>query len=642
MENSLFHVITTLDKGIQYLLNCQKPDGHWSGEVEGDTILESEYLLLMAILRNFDEVKFQKAKQYLKNKALPDGGWSIYPGGPPELNASVKAYFALKIFGCDPNCSFMVKTRKIIQSLGGADKCNSYTRFYLAALGQIPWDAVPAVPPELILLPRWCHFDIYEMSSWTRTFVIPLSIIWSFKPITKIDNNLGISELFNKSPYIKPQCNLFRWKRFFFFLDSLLKRLESYNIHPFRKIAIRHAETWMLKHFEKSAGLGAIFPPMVYSLIALRCLGYDDNHPQVKKAWAELNSLAIEDSETMRLQPCTSPVWDTAIAMNALASSSLSINKINESLKKSVSWLLEKEVRSKGDWSIKRPNLAPGGWYFEYENEFYPDIDDTAMVLLAFSKLNLETNESYESTIRRGIDWILGMQGKDGGWGAFDVDNNKTILCHVPFADHNAMIDPSTSDITARVIEMLSRYGYTLQDKPIQKAVSFILREQESDGSWYGRWGCNYIYGTWQALKGLTSIGIDENNISIQRGAKWLISRQNSDGGWGESYESYRTKEKAGYGPSTPSQTAWAIMGLISAGCGKSDYVKRGIRYLIETQNDDGSWNEEMWTATGFPLVFYLRYDLYRISFPIWALGMYVEFMDRYEIHDFNRVVKRT
>lgn len=608
-----------------YLLSRQRPDGHWVGEAEGDTILESEYILLMTILRNGDRSKLLKAAEYIRRKQLPEGGWAIYEGGCPDLSASVKGYFALKLAGTDPGESHMALARKRILEMGGAGLCNSYTKFYLAALGQIGWDDAPAVPPELMLLPDWFYLNIYEISSWSRTFVVPLSIIWAHRPTAILPKEIGISEIFVPSKSGYENIGTLTWKRAFLWMDAAIKSFERRGIHPRRREALTQAKEWMFARFERSAGMGAIFPPMIYALIALRCLGYSDDDPQVVRARAALEALEIEEGDTLRLQPCTSPVWDTAIAMNALTSAGLPPD--DPRLVRSAEWMVSKEVRHPGDWSRKRPELEPSGWYFEYENEFYPDIDDTAMVLLALKGVDTSAVPGASDAIRRGLNWILGMQGKDGGWASFDVDNNKKLFCSVPFADHNAMIDPSTADITARILEMLAAYGYDESHPQVRKAIRYVLREQESDGSWFGRWGVNYIYGTWQALKGLWAMGFTPDHPSVRRAARWLISFQNDDGGWGESCKTYDCPAERGMGRSTASQTAWALMGLMVSGRADSEAVRRGVEYLVRTQNSEGSWDEQEWTGTGFPRVFYLRYHLYRHTFPLWALGMYDGYM---------------
>jgi len=612
-----------LSHAVEYLLKLQTEDGYWSAELEGDTILESEYIILMRFLGRGDEEKLRKAARYLLSKQMDNGGWAIYPGGPVDVGASVKCYLALKMTGTSPDEPFMAKAREAIREAGGVPAVNSYTKFYLAMLGQIPWHDAPAVPSELNLLPNWFYFNIYEISSWSRTFVVPLTIIWARKPVIRIPDEQGISELLGPGDRERVRLKMKRpalsWRNFFIGVDSLVKLAERWRILPLRERGVRKAERWMLDHFENSAGLGAIFPPMVYALIALRVLGYADDSPEVCRAWDELAALEIEEEETLRVEPCTSPVWDTAIAINALAEAGVAAD--SPAMAKAASWIVSKEVRMRGDWSIKRPDLEPGGWYFEFRNDFYPDIDDTAMVLMALEK-SADVPGKQES-MRRGLSWLLGMQGRDGGWASFDVDNNKSIFNAIPFADHNAMLDPSTSDITARILEMFSFLDVDPHSPVVHRAIAFLRSEQESDGSWYGRWGVNYVYGTWQAIRGLTRIGIGTDDPMVRRGARWLVSVQNDDGGWGESCRSYWEPELKGRGPSTASQTAWALMGLMCAGERDSEAVRRGIDYLVRTQRPDGTWDEDCFTGTGFPKVFYLRYHLYRHSFPTMALGMW-------------------
>ena len=620
-----------LSRAVEYLLGAQMEDGYWSAELEGDTILESEYIILMRFLgralRSFDglrtqDAKLSKAAAYLRSKQMDNGGWAIYPGGPVDVGASVKCYFALKLTGTSPDEPFMAVAREAIWAAGGVPAVNSYTKFYLAMLGQIPWNDAPAVPPELNLLPSWFYFNIYAISSWSRTFVVPLSIIWARKPVVQISENMGIAELFGDGDRGKVRLRMKRpiltWRNFFVGVDSIVKLAERCRILPLRERAVRKAERWVLDHFEHSAGLGAIFPPIVYALISLRALGYPDDSPEVCRAWDELAALEIEEDDTLRLQPCTSPVWDTAIAINALAEAGVAPD--SPAMIKAAKWIVGKEVTIRGDWSVKRPNLQPGGWYFEFANEFYPDIDDTAMVLMALKKC--ADVPGRQESMQRALNWLVGMQGRDGGWASFDVDNNRAIFNAIPFADHNAMLDPSTSDITARILEMFSFFDVRPQAPEVRRAIGFVRAEQGSDGSWYGRWGVNYIYGTWQAIRGLTCIGIGCDDPMIRRGAQWLAGAQNEDGGWGESCDSYYDPSLKGLGPSTPSQTAWALMGLMCAGERDSESVRRGFDYLIRTQKADGTWDEDEFTGTGFPKVFFLRYHLYRHSFPTMALGM--------------------
>jgi len=621
-------VQTAIHRAQQYLLDQQHPAGYWVAELEGDTILESEYLMLLYFLGRQNHPKCKKLIEYIKRKVLPEGGWSIYPGGPPEISASVKAYFVLKLWGISPDEEFMKKSREVILSLGGVENCNSYTKIGLSIFGQYDWNAVPTIPPEIILLPRESYFNIYEMSSWSRAIVVPLSIVWSYKPQCIIPEDTHIDELFKEGVHANKislpwDKDFFSYRNYFLYLDQLLKMREKMNITPWRNYAIKSAEKWMLARFKNSGGLGAIFPPMQYSLIALKCLGYAEDSPEYQYAVKELEKFEIEEGDTMRVQPCFSPVWDTAITVNALVESGMEPN--HPALIKACKWLLAKEVRNKGDWSVKEPHLEPGGWYFEFDNEFYPDVDDTIMVLMALHKVDYPDNTRKQQAIHRGINWVLAMQSEDGGWASFDKNNNKMVFSHVPFADHNAMLDPSTSDITARTLECLSYFGYSCDNRTMKKALEFLRKDQGKDGSWYGRWGVNYIYGTWQVLKGLNLIGFNMNDPMCKAGEKWLTSVQNPDGGWGETCESYFDLTLKGKGPSTASQTSWALMGLLSMEKPALESVSKGIHYLLTTQNPEGDWSEEWFTGTGFPKVFYLRYHYYPKHFPLWALGMYLQ-----------------
>jgi squalene-hopene/tetraprenyl-beta-curcumene cyclase len=606
----------------EYMLQIQHTDGHWCGELEGDTILESEYILTMHFIGRSNEDRCRKAGNYIREKMLPDGGWAIYEGGPAEVSASSKAYFVLKLLGDSPDAPHMKKTREVICSLGGLDAANSFTRIYLAIFGQYPWERCPAVPPEIVLLPTWAPINLYEMSAWTRGIVVPLAVMWSSKPYCPVPEEANIGELLlDKSINMSARRGF--WRTVFNTTDFTLKLLERKRWSPSREKALKSCEQWMIDHFEKSDGIGAIFPPIINSIIALRCLGYENDHPLTASQIRELEKLEIEEGDTLKVAPCFSPVWDTALTMNAMAEAGLPGD--HPALQKAAEWILGKEVRQVGDWKVKNSEAQPGGWYFEYANEFYPDVDDTFQVLTALSKVRFkdaDRERAKREAMDRGLAWILTMQNKDGGFASFDRDCDEQFLTQIPFADHNAMIDPSTSDITGRGVETFSALGFGPDHPAVQKAIAFLLKEQERDGSWFGRWGCNYIYGTWLALHGLSRIGEDMMEPRYQAAACWLRAIQNEDGGWGESPRSYDEPGLKGIGASTPSQTAWALMGLMAAE-DQTDGLKRGIDYLISTQREDGSWKDDFWTGTGFPGVFYLRYHLYATYFPLLALGMY-------------------
>lgn len=610
-----------LDRTRGWLRDRQQADGHWVGELEGDTILESESILLMAFFGREREGVCQRSARYLLEHQLPDGGWPNYPGGPPDLSTSVKGYFALKLTGKPTDHPAMVKAREAVLKMGGAGGCNSFTRFYLALLGQISYDECPTVPPEVTLIPKHWGFSLYAMSSWTRTIVVPLSIVSHFKPVRKTP--VGIDELFvdGVKKWTRPKHPLLSWSRFFLTADRVLKLADRLTPSVLRRRGVKAAHRWMVDHFEDSDGVGAIYPPMVYTILALHCLGYEPDSQAVAWAWQQLEDLRIDEGETTRFQPCVSPVWDTAIAAIALSDADEPADE--GPVEKAADWLLSKEIRRGGDWQVRRPGIEPTGWHFQYANGFYPDIDDTAMVVMALLRAGKADEPRYAEAIKRAVDWLLAMQNRDGGWAAFDVDIDNEVLTKVPFADHNAMLDPSCADITARVIEALGDLNYPADHPSVRKGLDYLWRTQEPEGCWYGRWGVNYIYGTWQVLQGLKAIGHPMDHPALVRAADWLEATQQPCGGWGETCRTYDEPALKGTGNPTPSQTAWAVLGLISAGRATSPAVARGIQHLVDTQAEDGSWDEADFTGTGFPRVFYLRYHLYRVSFPLMAIARY-------------------
>jgi squalene-hopene/tetraprenyl-beta-curcumene cyclase len=621
------------------LLDRQKDDGHWVGELQGDTILESEWVLLMAFLGRERDDRVRRAANYILTHQQADGGWSNYPGGPPDLSVSVKAYLALKIVGEPADAPHMRKAAEVIRSLGGAAASNSFTKFYLALLGQFPYDNCATVPPELVLLPRWFYFNVYAMSSWSRTIFVPLSLVSAYRPVRRLPDEAGIRELFLEPPETSawPCASHKRlsWTTFFLLVDWCMKKAERWRLMPLRRRAVCKAAAWMRERFADSDGLGAIFPPMIYTVIALKCLGVSEDSDEFRWAMRQLDDLMISDGDTLRLQPCVSPVWDTALSLIGLADAGVLPSA--GAIKRGVDWLLAKEVRRPGDWTIANPRLEPGGWFFEYRNGFYPDVDDTAMVLMTLARcatqgeagaagINYQTDPAMpprHEAIDRGLNWLLGMQNRDSGWAAFDRDIDRKVLEHVPFADHNAMLDPSCPDITARVLEALGHYGYTLHHPRVQRAIDFLRRTQERHGGWPGRWGVNYLYGTWQVLQGLARIGLPADDPMVRRAADWLKSVQQPGGCWGESCRSYDDPSLAGAGTPTASQTAWALLGLIAAGDADCPEARAGIDWLLQTQQADGTWTEEPFTGTGFPKVFYLKYHYYALYFPLMALSRY-------------------
>ncbi len=574
-----------------------------------------------------DEEWQRKAVHHIFSLQLPDGGWNIYYGGPAEVNATIKCYLALKLAGVPPTDPRMLRAREVALNLGGVPRMNTFSKLYLALLGLFPWDYVPTIPCEIVLIGKWFHVNFHEMSSWSRSMLVPLAIINHFKPTRPLKNEVKLDELYPKGYHerdlaLAPDLNRFTWRNFFLWLDRLHKFVENNHLRPFRKFALRKAERWMLERFEGSNGLAAIFPAMLNSLIALKALNYPDDHPEVVRAERELRNLEHETENSVRIEPCLSPVWDTAIVAIALHESGLGSD--HPALKRSCDWLITKEIRFRGDWQYKNAaDVEPSGWVFEFENKWNPDVDDTAMVLLALRKIPTDNPRNRDECFQRGLKWMLTFQCKDGGWAAFDKDCTKSILEKVPFADHNAMLDPECADITARILELLGHEGYSVDHPQVQKGLQFVRRHQEHDGSWYGRWGVNYIYGTWQVLRGLHALKINMQQPWLHKARQWLESVQHEDGGWGERCNTYDDPVFKGQGPSTASQTAWAVMGLCTFGDPYRSSLVRGINYLIETQNPDGSWSEHETTGTGFPKVFYLKYDMYRNSWPLLALATY-------------------
>jgi squalene-hopene/tetraprenyl-beta-curcumene cyclase len=623
-ENWTEQVENAVRNGADYLLSVQAEQGYWLGELEADTTLESDYIYYLHVLGKAEPDRIAKLANYVRRKQLPEGGWPIYPGGPCELNATCKAYFALKLAGDSPEAPHMAKARAVVHKLGGLEHTNSYVRFYLALVGAVGWELVPAIPPELMLLPNWFYLNIYEMSSWTRGIVIPMSILSAIRPEWRLPERARVDELFNdpsqKTAAFNWDKQLLSWKNLFLAIDRGLKLYEKLPWKPLRQKALKEAKQWMLAHVERSEGLAAIYPSMMNSIFALMALGHGPEDPLTWREIKELSRFEIEEHDTIRLQPCVSPVWDTCIAMVALEEAGLPAD--HPALVKAADWILSKQILGGGDWQIKNKDAEPGGWAFEFRNDFYPDVDDTAFVLMALQRVNFPDRERMEGALRRGIQWMLSMQNRDGGWGAFDRDNNRQILCHIPFADHNAMIDPSTADVTARVLECLGRFGWAANNAAVKKAVGFLMNDQSKDGSWFGRWGVNYVYGTSGVLRALETVSLTAQDYCT-RAVAWLRQVQKADGSFGESLHSYQVASTKGQGNSTPSQTAWGLIGLLAGSDPNDPAIGRAASYLVQQQNPDGSWSEDEFTGTGFPSVFYLKYHLYKNSFPVYALARY-------------------
>ncbi len=640
------------DAALAALSSLQRADGHWCAELEGDSILQSEYLLMKWILeqesapmadgRDGREV-LPRIVAHLKSQQRDDGSWGQYPGSGPDLSATVKAYFVLKLYGDRSDALHMRRARDVVHRLGGAERCNSFSNFYLACLGQVPWSALPSIPPEIVHLPRWCSFHLGKVSAWSRAMILPLAIVSARRPTRRIPSHLGIDELFvcereRRRLTVRKAGSPF-WRGVFLAIDRLLKWHDRVGGTPWREASIAASFEWIMARASqerpaRTSGLGAIFPPMVYLQIVMRALGIERSDERVREAERDLDAFFIEAADKIRLQPCFSPVWDTGIALYAL--NDCGIDHADARARRAAEWLMAKECSFRGDWAQHCAADAPtGGWFFEYENAWYPDCDDTAMVAMALMRTG---GAKAEAAARRGVAWILAMQNDDGGWAAFDRTRDRPILECVPFADHNAMQDPSCPDISGRVLESLAWHGLRVGHAAVDRAIDYIRSRQEPEGCFFGRWGVNYIYGTWQSVIGPIRCGVSRDAPWIARAGAWMRSIQKEDGSFGETADSYLDPSLKGQGPSTASQTAWAAM-VLQEVYGPSDPgLSRAIDWLVRAQlslaqardpsaNPDGdpagSWRELEFTGTGFPQVFYLRYHLYRLYFPLMALGRF-------------------
>ena len=623
-----------LKRSQDFLLSEQKPEGFWVGELMVDSTLVSDTVAYHHWSGKVDKEWQRKAVNHIFSMQLPDGGWNIYLHGPSEVNATIKAYLALKLAGVSVKDPRMLKAREVALHFGGVPRMNTFSKLYLALLGLFPWEHVPTIPCEVLLIGKWFHVNFWDMSNWSRGMLVPLAIINHFKPTrpVKVDlDELYPDGIHERDLALAPDPEKISLRNFFLWLDRLHKLAEwfaEHRLHPFRNTALKRCEQWMLERFEGSDGLAAIFPAMLNALIALKALGYADDHPQVVRAAHELKKLEHETENSVRIEPCFSPVWDTAIVAICLRESG--IPEDHQKMKRAAEYLMEKEIRFAGDWIHKNPvKVEPSGWVFEYNNKWNPDVDDTAMVLLALRLIATDNPQKRNECLQRGLKWMMTFQCKDGGWAAFDKDCTKNILEKVPFADHNAMLDPECADITARILELLGYENWSRDHYQVVEALDYVKSQQEADGSWYGRWGVNYIYGTWQVLRGMRAMNLDMNEDWLQRGKAWLQSVQLEDGGWGERCNTYDDPIYKGQGPSTASQTAWAVMGLCAFDDPDNPVLKRGIEYLCRTQNADGSWTENETTGTGFPKVFYLKYDMYRNAWPLLALATYKQISER-------------
>lgn len=623
----LSHLNDSIENAADALVGKQEQDGHWCYELEADCTIPAEYILMM---HHMDEIEFElqeKFARYLRSRQNEEGGWPLYYGGKTDISCTTKGYYALKLAGDKVDAPHMERARQAVLARGGAAKANVFTRIMLAMFQQIPWKGTPFIPAEIMLLPKWFFFHLDKVAYWSRTVMVPLFILCSLRVKARNPTQTHCQELFVAAPDREK-----KWfaassllARGFLCLDQAGKLIEPLIPGLVRNKAIGKAEAWMIERLNGEDGLGAIFPAMVNAYEAMDLLGYPQSHPHRQIAKRALQKLVVFKDDMAYCQPCVSPVWDTGLACHALLSADEC--KYSESIEASLQWLKDRQILDvKGDWAANAEDIVPGGWAFQYRNDYYPDLDDTAVVAWAMDRV--ENKGDYKESIDRAADWIQGTQSSDGGFAAFDVDNNNYLLNQIPFADHGALLDPSTADVSGRCIALLGRLENSKYQGSLDSCVEFLKSEQEPDGAWFGRWGSNYIYGTWSVLSALAEAGVSKEEPGVQKAVKWLESVQRADGGWGEdndSYESEGTSVKAlsGNQGSTSYQTAWALLALIAAGEAESEVAAKGIEYLMSTQNEQGLWKEPWFNAPGFPRVFYLKYHGYSEYFPLWALAEY-------------------
>ena len=619
VDISLDHAIANAQ---QALAAHQNGDGHWVFELEADATIPAEYVLLEHYLDRQDPELQRRIGVHLR--AIQDslGGWPLFHGGQSDLSATVKAYFALKAIGDDPEAPHMRRARERVLALGGAERSNVFTRIQLALFGQVPWRAVPVMPVEIMFLPRWFFFHLSKVSYWSRTVIVPLLVLMALRPRARNPRGVGIPELFRTPPeqvrdWIRGPYRS-AWGHVFKATDMLVRPLEPLLSRSGRARAIEQAVRWTKLRLNGQDGVGGIYPAMANTVMMLDALGYPPDHPDAVTAWSSIRKLLVIEEDRAYCQPCLSPVWDTSLAGHAMAEAE---GADAAAAAAACVWLAERQITEvRGDWAEARPDAPPGGWAFQYENAHYPDVDDTAVVGML---LHRHGDPSLAEAIARARDWVVGMQSKNGGWGAFDADNTHYSLNHIPFADHGALLDPPTADVTARCVSFLAQIGHQADEPVMASALAYLRAEQETDGSWFGRWGTNYVYGTWSVLCALNAAGLSHDDPTVRSAADWLIARQRDDGGWGEDEDSYAGAEPGSYHESTPSQTSWALLGLMAAGLVEHPAVLRGIAWLQQQQRADGEWTELPYTAVGFPRVFYLRYHGYRLFFPLLALARY-------------------
>jgi squalene-hopene/tetraprenyl-beta-curcumene cyclase len=606
-----------MERACGRLFATQDPAGYWKGELETNVTMDAEDLLLREFLGIRTEDETKHAALWIRSQQRADGSWGTFKGGPAELSTTVEAYVALRLAGDPLEASHMRRAAELIRSMGGLEGTRVFTRFWMALFGLWSWDDLPALPPEVVLLPPWFPLNVYDFGCWARQTIVPLTIVAAHRPSRRLP--FSIDEL-RVGPKPVQHQSLRTWAGRFQLLDRVLHFYERHPFRPLRRIALRVGAEWILRRQEADGGWGGIQPPWVYSILALHLLGYPLGHPALARALQGLVGFTLDPNGRRRLEACQSPVWDTALAVVGLNDAGVAQDQPN--LVRAVDWLLREEIRVPGDWAVRRPKLEPGGWAFEFANDNYPDIDDTAEVILALRGAAGQGRADVNAAIRRGVVWTLGMQSKNDAWAAFDVDNTSALCAELPFCDFGEVTDPPSADVTAHVLEMLAVEGMA-DFEAARRGRDWLLRAQEPDGSWFGRWGANYVYGTGAAVPALVAAGVAPGDSSVRRAVAWLEEHQNPDGGWGEDLRSYVDRAWAGKGTSTASQTAWALLALLAAR-ERGPAVERGVRFLVTTQRADGDWNEPEFTGTGFPGDFYIRYHMYRIVFPLMALGRYV------------------
>ncbi len=621
-----------IDGAVVALLRAQRSDGHWVFELEADATIPAEYIMLGHFLDEIDAELERKICVYLRRVQNPDGGWPLFYRGETSLSATVKAYYALKLAGESPAAAHMVRARERILERGGAAACNVFTRLALALFEQVPWRAVPAMPVEIMFAPRWFPFHLDKVSYWSRTVMVPLLVLAALRPRARNPRRVDIRELFIVAPEHETKYNHAAAPtlrgRTFLFVDTLVRAAEPLVPRPIRARAIAAAMQFILERLNGEDGLGAIFPAMANSVMAFAALGYERDHPARATAKRGIERLVVEHDAEAYCQPCVSPIWDTSLTVHALLETK--DVTVTQAIADANDWLASRQVTDVvGDWARQRPGLRPGGWAFQYWNDYYPDVDDTAAVAMALHRAD---PARYRSELARAAEWVLGMQSRNGGWGAFDAENDHYALNEIPFADHGALLDPPTEDVSARCVGMLLQMGYGKDHPAVARGIDYLRRTQQSDGSWFGRWGTNYIYGTWSVLNAFLAAGeTSGNSATVRRAVSYLLASQQADGGWGEDGTTYDTTRRGCCPESTPSQTAWALLGLMASGEAGHPAVARGITYLLERRNAAGLWDEPWYTAVGFPRVFYLRYHGYRAFFPLFALARYRNLVERGE-----------